>query len=709
MAESDAESVSSLDVKRWDAAQKALLAHGEVLMRDAQARDGPAFPPRAFNAMLVGCCGVRRGSHPLARRLAPDVINIIAEFLPPRIAPRASAALNAAAGDFARRIFADASIHALHRGSFCVHAGDVDAVIALSGADRLAGRRRRPKGCSCAGCVASPWSIHSTTLTPDRWARTREPLDAAPAPMSRPSLAWCEAAPVDGSTPQSAIHGALRILALQGCSSILAPGALDAVASAVIGFCNTVLTRARDGDSQLLRDIAAVDRRVDCLRDVCQARYDALRDAGELRAASDRPFDVKKVQPTNHIYVHRFIWSGEGPVDSDSDASDSDASDDFRSDPWLVRDSESEASDDEALERAEVYDGLTDAAVLDALSYLQVSVYCADDRNHRSLDRGVLTTGGVDGVLHVFAEEVQSGDDSDGGGKVVASDDGLDLPATVASDLLCHAFDSRCPDCGRMCLVACIEVTLDGDLVRQRPVTTHEDLETIEKLPHFISPAVELVGGPTHPYEFATISTDELAPLMRAAAREAGVRHVASTGPNRLVGSDDDFDLYKTWMTELVVLAQAARDATEVAPAPIRYVHALQAIIQVLDLSPRRLHPISLQTADLDQTASYDEIVRRTLGVSTPHDVLGGPLNIHIDVEGMPGDQIDHWQGGCGRVEVDDDANELFSRFLSRRLATLFSKALCMPRGVLCPFTGNGATLEDSAVQMARRMNAERC
>ena len=59
MAESDAESVSSLDVKRWDAAQKALLAHGEVLMRDAQARDGPAFPPRAFNAMLVGCCGVR--------------------------------------------------------------------------------------------------------------------------------------------------------------------------------------------------------------------------------------------------------------------------------------------------------------------------------------------------------------------------------------------------------------------------------------------------------------------------------------------------------------------------------------------------------------------------------------------------------------------------------------------------------------------------
>ena len=485
--------------------------------------------------------------------------------------------------------------------------------------------------------------------------------------MSRPSLAWCEAAPVDGSTPQSAIHGALRILALQGCSSILAPGALDAAASAVIGFCDTVLTRARGGDSQLLRDIAAVDRRVDCLRDVCQARYDALRDAGELQAASDRPFRVKR-QPQMY---NRFIRSGEGPVDSDSDASD-----DF---------SENEASEEEASERAELCDGLTGAAVLDALSYLQVTVYPADD--------------------------VDSDDSEDDGD--VESDDGIDLPATGTSGLLCHLFDSRCPDCGRVCIVTCIDVTLDGVVVRQRSVASLEELETIEKLPHFFSPALELDfgitetleydGGPTPPYEYATIGTGKLAPLMRAAAREAGVRRVASSTMSRVVGKDDDLDLYKQWMDELVMLAQAARDATEAAPWPIRYVHALQAIIQVLDLSPRRLHPISLQTVDLDQTASYDEIVRRTLGVSTRTDVLAGPRNIEIE-RGL-NSIVNYYQADYGSVEVDDEANELFSLFLSRRLATLFSRALCAPKRVLCPFTGNGATIDMPSLHFARRMH----
>jgi hypothetical protein len=489
--------------------------------------------------------------------------------------------------------------------------------------------------------------------------------------MSRPSLAWCEAAQVDGPTPQSAIHRALQILALQGSSAILAPGALDAAASAVIGFCDTVLTRARGGDSQLLRDIAAVDRRVDCLRDVCQARYDALRDAGELPAVSDRTFRVKN-QHAFGQWTHASIWSGEGPVDSDSDASD-----DF---------SENEASEDEASERADLYDGLTGVAVLDALSYLRVTVCYADD--------------------------VESGDESEDDGDV-ESDVDIDLPATGTSGLFCHLFDSRCPDCGRACLVTCIDVTLDGVVVRQRPVASLEELETIEKLPHFYSPALDLDsaplgydGGPCRPYEFATIGTDKLAPWMRAAAREAGVRRVASSTTSRVVGEDEDLDLYKTWMEELVVLAQAARDATEVAPAPIRYVHdALQAIIKVLDLSPRRLHPISLQTADLDQTASYDEIVRRTLGVSTRPDVLAGPQNIEMErgVDSI----VNYYQGGNGSVEVDDEANELFSLFLSRRLATLFSRALCAPRFVLCPFTGNGATVDMPSLKFVGRMNPD--
>ena len=171
---------------------------------------------------------------------------------------------------------------------------------------------------------------------------------------------------------------------------------------------------------------------------------------------------------------------------------------------------------------------------------------------------------------------------------------------------------------------------------------------------------------------------------------------------SRVVGKDDDLDLYKQWMDELVVLAQAARDATEATPAPIRYVHALQAIIQVLDLSPRRLHPISLQTADLDQTASYDEIVRRTLGVSTRTDVLAGPQNIEIE-RGL-NSIVNYYQSDYGSVKVDDEANELFSLFLSRSLATLFSRALCAPKRVLCPFTGNGATVDMPSLQFARRM-----
>ena len=129
------------------------------------------------------------------------------------------------------------------------------------------------------------------------------------------------------------------------------------------------------------------------------------------------------------------------------------------------------------------------------------------------------------------------------------------------------------------------------------------------------------------------------------------------------------------------------------------------AIIKVLDLSPRRLHPISLQTADLDQTASYDEIVRRTLGVSTRPDVLAGPQNIEMErgVDSI----VNYYQGGNGSVEVDDEANELFSLFLSRRLATLFSRALCAPRFVLCPFTGNGATVDMPSLKFVGRMNPD--
>ena len=237
-----------------------LLHHSSIQMWRAQkfSGDKPPFPGRAFDAMLVGCCGVRRGAHPLARRLAPDIICVIEEFATPWIAPRASALLREAASDFVRRIGEDATLHAVHRGSICVHAGDVDAVIEMSGADRLAGRRRT-SGCSCAACVGSPRAEGSHLLREQR-PPPSEFCRVEPAALSRPSVSWCEAA-IDGPTPQAAIRQALITLTRQAGVSILVPGALNAIASALVGFCDTVLTRARGGDSQLLRDIAASGER----------------------------------------------------------------------------------------------------------------------------------------------------------------------------------------------------------------------------------------------------------------------------------------------------------------------------------------------------------------------------------------------------------------------------------------------------------------
>ena len=129
-----------------------LLEHCNRPMRDAQLSAAPAFPVRAFDAMLVGCCGVRQGAHPLRRRLGPRIFRAVEEFATPRIAPRASALLRAAVEHFVRRIWQDAVLLPINRGSICVHAADVDAAIEMSGADRLVGRRRM-SGCSCAACL----------------------------------------------------------------------------------------------------------------------------------------------------------------------------------------------------------------------------------------------------------------------------------------------------------------------------------------------------------------------------------------------------------------------------------------------------------------------------------------------------------------------------------------------------------------------------
>lgn len=128
-------------------------------------------------------------------------------------------------------------------------------------------------------------------------------------------------------------------------------------------------------------------------------------------------------------------------------------------------------------------------------------------------------------------------------------------------------------------------------------------------------------------------------------------------------------------------LAQAARDATanrfdalRLSPIrfdppsprqPIRFVHVLHAIIQMLDQSPRRQHQINLQSVDgrsrtlgiiqiLKQTEGCKDIVKQALGIPDgPHDLMGA--------------RQFGWASGTGDY-VDEEANELISWFFSRRL-----------------------------------------
>ena len=113
------------------------------------------------------------------------------------------------------------------------------------------------------------------------------------------------------------------------------------------------------------------------------------------------------------------------------------------------------------------------------------------------------------------------------------------------------------------------------------------------------------------------------------------------------------------------------------------------------------------------------DVVRRALGGPSVADhALTGPRDFiwerpadHVHAFG-PSDNwniIEYWRGPqFDREVIDEEANELISWWLSRRLARLFSAALRLPTGVLCPRTGNGALVTHDAANFARRLNYER-
>lgn len=667
-----------------------------------------------------------------------------------------------------------------------MHAGDIDAAIVLSGADRLAGRRRT-SGCSCAACVGSaraegshPTRVREQRPPPSEFRRVE------PAALSRPSVSWCEAA-LDGPTPQAAIRQALITLTRQAGVSILVPGALDAVASAMVGFCDTVLTRARGGDSQLLRDIAASDRRVDCLREVCAARYDALRDAGSMPAdvESGRTIccDLDSAE-AQRLGLREAIV--EEPLDSDSSSSDHEPSDD---DARQRRD-DVPTSDDEASELAKIYDGLTSETVGDALAYLQVPVY----GEHWDYPECM-----KDGVNYEECDFAGPAMGSDPEADTVPVDHSLNALSTRTV-----IFDSHCPDCGRLCSVTRCEFTLDnysGQLERDvsaiyRPIASRLELE---RLPSFesigLDDEVEAYRGGLQSPSGALeehYAAHACKPFFGAAMREAGVRFVSR--------EFDCLDLFEIWTKELMVLAQAARDGTEATSTdlrgrpmyesrkrpPVRYVHVLHAIIQILEKSSRRLHPVDLQTVDFDESAlqrrtcdtcakrlpltakalqvcarcggrrycstacqredwsnhrvrcverpsagpnmepvrtaadreddanvraneANEDVVRRTLGVPlSAHEFLS-PRDFNWErTSSTDGKMIQWFQGPRVGFEVcDDDANELISWWLSRRIVRILSTALRVPGNA--PRIGSDIIIDSRMCQLARRLNYERC
>ena len=105
-----------------DPAIRALRTPRLREIRKAQKGGGFVFPPHAFESMLVGCCGVLRSTYPLARRLTPDVLDVIESFAGGRISPMASVMLQGAAEDFGVQLMKGALVHAIHRRSACVHA-----------------------------------------------------------------------------------------------------------------------------------------------------------------------------------------------------------------------------------------------------------------------------------------------------------------------------------------------------------------------------------------------------------------------------------------------------------------------------------------------------------------------------------------------------------------------------------------------------------
>jgi histone H3/H4 len=665
-----------------------------------------------FDALLVGTCGVQAWSAPLVRLLSADARKVVESFLRPRITERAATVLRVAAEKFLTGVFNSALMVACDcRNATVVWPCDIEDAIKICGLDKVAGTCRPQAGCACAGLVSA--STASTHPAPPDVTNSEEAQTAPAVVWRRRPMKWCEAAPLDGSSPQCAIRRSMRWIASRAGITHLAPGALDAASSALCAFLCTVIAKARGVGHPLLREAAESDSRVD--------RLVAL--------------------------VHT---SCAAPLSSDDEsAAESDESD---REPWMTDDSDSDASDiryawEHTLRtrwtEAPGYE-LTESVLLRALAGLDYAVFsdrqplsdmAAEYYNRCSRDvLGLLRDGVLD--MEQFATDRGEGEGIDdryfGLRLTMSSTQG---PQDPVPERWCGAVGCPCPCCGRECLLWLVTYAGRAEVISVQPVVELEAVRVAERhagerwtgcvyvdrdppaapsklsmLPARQRPLRQGMGG-------ADLTARAQRVLTETAARRAGFTHWAPEVEG-LVG-----ELVKKWGVEIAVLArgfhlhetsnreprtivyrQVAEDSIgtdellmeevqrEISVAaysgPLTFSNVARAVVTLLERTQKRL-PV-LYVRPFDAAADAAAALRAALPYAEP---LLGPNEMGAVIE-----LAEEFVGPVlpyppTTVTFDTEANELMSRVFAHRLAWLFHRARPVSPVFDLPGGGRGPVL----------------
>ena len=652
-------------------------------MRAAQRASRPVFAAGPFDALLVGACGVQAWSAPLVRLLGADARKVVESFLRPRITERAATVLRVAAERFLTGVFHSAQMVAIHcRKATVVWPCDIEDAIKICGLDRVAGTGRPQAGCACAGLVSASAPSTQRALPRDDVTDSDEARNAPSVLWRRRPMTWCEAAPLDGSSPQCAIRRSMRWLASRAGVANLAPGALNTASSALCAFLSTVLAKARGIDHPLLRESAASDLRVDRLVDLvhtsCAAPLSSDEsawdcDEAEREANSDRT-DI----PYAWEHTLRTRWTD-----------------------------------------APGHDGLTEDVIVSALEAINYKVYGGNpdltllaQRYHERFGRDVL---GLlrDGILNVdrFLSELDDEtrdivDDRAFGLRLTRS---MEEPQDVVLEPCCGVVGCHCPCCGRECLLWLVKYLSspnDPNPYHSTSVTSLEPVVDMEAVHVAQKRDGERWTGcvyfdrdqPVAPPKLWTVLPARRRPLRQgmdggaiaartnrmlteAAARRAGFTHWAPEVEG-LVG-----DLVKAWGTEIAVLARAfqVHDTSILAfSGTLTFSSVARAVVTLLERTKQRF-PV-LYVRPFDGSADARTALRAAFPYAKP---LLGPNEMGAGIE-LDDDRAPK---STTAVTFDTEANELMSRVFAHRLAWMFHQGRRVSSQFDLPGGGHGPVL----------------